>query len=172
MKLIKEFVPVFVRSAGNYDMNAASVESGLACQDESLAHQASREEADINTMVRRFGLTGKLPLLDELPQFGEFDEVFDFHSAMNAVAAARQSFMTLPGELRARFMNDPGVFVDFCSDERNRAEAERLGLLKPAPLLPAASGAPGEPGAPAAAAAPAAAPGAPGGAPAASPGGK
>jgi len=52
---------VFVRSPYNYDMAKASVESGLACEDASRAVQSQREDADINVIVKRFGLTGQLP---------------------------------------------------------------------------------------------------------------
>ena len=42
------------------DMDEASVEAGLECKDDSLAVQSQRDEADINTIVRRFGLSGEL----------------------------------------------------------------------------------------------------------------
>lgn len=121
--------PVFVRAPYNYDVDKASDESGLKCEDESLAKQQFAEECDINTIVRRFRITGELPSNVRMPTYGDFTEVTDFHSAMNAVAAARESFEAMPAEVRARFNNDPGAFVDFCSDDKNRAEAEKLGLV-------------------------------------------
>ena len=63
------------------------------------------------------------------PQYGDFTSVIDYHTAMNAVIAANESFMQLPADVRMRFNNDAGAFVDFCSDESNRAEAEKLGLI-------------------------------------------
>lgn len=121
----------FVRNPYNYDVNMASDESGLACLDASLAVQESRDEVDINTIVRRFGLTGELPSNVRIPQYGDFTGIGDYHSAMNAVLAADRSFMELPAELRARFGNDAGAFVEFCSDPANVAEMGKLGLLKP-----------------------------------------
>jgi len=118
------------RAAYSYDVDAASDEAGLRCLDESLTKQAFAEECDINTIVRRFGLTGELPVGVRMPTYGDFEGVSDFHSAMNAVAKARESFDTMPAHVRARFHNDPGEFVDFCSDEANRAEAEKLGLVE------------------------------------------
>ena len=41
---------------------------------------------------------------------------------------AQQSFESLPSELRGRFENDPAKLIDFLSDERNNAEAVKLGL--------------------------------------------
>lgn len=122
---------VFVRSAYNYDRDAASLASGLFCDDESLTRQSFLEESDINTIVRRFGLSGQLPTDVRMPRYEDFSEVFDFHSALNAVAAARESFDTMPAAVRSRFQNDPGAFVDFCLAERNRDEATRMGLVDP-----------------------------------------
>lgn len=124
---------VFCRSAYNYDMDAASDVSGLKCLDESLAKQSFAEESDINTIVRRFNLTGQLPENVAAPVYADFDEVFDYHSAMNAIAKAHEAFDEMPADIRARFQNDPALFVDFCSDDKNREEAEKLGLVIPKP---------------------------------------
>lgn len=119
----------FVRSAYNYDMDVASEESGLLCADVSLAVQSSRDEVDINTIVRRFGLTGQLPDNVGMPQFMDFEEVFDFHSAMNVVAEANEAFMRMPADVRSRFHNDPQELVAFVSDSANIVEARKLGLV-------------------------------------------
>lgn len=125
---------VFVRSAFNYDMDKASDEAGLKCQDPTLAIQSGAEEADINTIVRRFGLTGQLPSNVRQPEYGDFTGINNYHEAMNAIIQAEESFEAMPAEVRARFHNDPGEFVDFVADEANRAEAEKLGLVrKPMP---------------------------------------
>lgn len=120
---------MFVRAQYNYDMDEASRESGLLCEDATLAKQSFAEECDINTIVRRFKLTGEIPENVRMPTYADFTEVTDFHSAMNAVALAHEAFDAMPAEVRARFNNDPGAFVDFCSDDKNRAEAEKLGLV-------------------------------------------
>lgn len=137
---------VFLRSAFNYDTDLASDESGLECKDPSLAVQSQREEADINTIVRRFGITGTLPQGVRVPTYGDFDAIIDFQSAQNVIAQANQAFMAMPADVRARFSNDPGLFVDFCSDEQNRDEMVKLGLIpsgvqgaEPPAAAPAAS---------------------------------
>lgn len=119
---------VFVRSPYNYDMEAASDASGLECKDVTRAVQSSRDEVDINTIVRRFGLTGQLPENVHVPQFVDFDEVHDFHSAMNLIGEARDSFMAMPADVRARFDNDPQGLVAFVSDPANLDEARKLGI--------------------------------------------
>lgn len=126
---------VFMRTAYNYDTNAASDESGLKCEDPTLAKQSFKEECDINTIVERFGITGELPENVAAPQYRDFEGVFDFHSAMNAIAKANEAFDQMPAQVRAKFHNDTAAFVDFCEKEENRAEAERLGLIVPKPLV-------------------------------------
>lgn len=127
---------VFVRSPYNYDMDAVSAETGLKCEDPSLAVQDQKDEVDINTIVERFGLTGKLPNDVPAPVYRDFTVVSDYQTALNAVLAAQDAFMAMPANVRARFGNDPALFVDFCSDERNREEAVKLGLVVPAKLDP------------------------------------
>lgn len=122
---------VFCRSAFNYDMAEASDETGLACEDASLTKQSFAEDADINTIVRRFGVTGQLPVGVRQPMYGDFENVMDYHGAMTAITQARESFMMMPAEIRARFHNDPAEFVDFCSKQENKDEAIKLGLVLP-----------------------------------------
>src|SRR5262245_32664589 len=107
---------VFLRSPYNYDMDLASLESGLECKDESLTQQQFAEESDINTIVERFGLSGELPSIVSLPSYGDFTGISDFQSAMNAVVAAEKSFMELPAKLRARFDNDPQKLLEFVAN--------------------------------------------------------
>ena len=127
---------IFLRSpfSDDYDVDAVSLASGLECPEPTKAIQSQAEEADINTIVRRFGITGQMPANVRAPTYADFDDVVDFQSAQNAIIQARDSFMRLPAGIRARFDNDPGAFVDFCSDEGNRDELVKLGLALPAPV--------------------------------------
>lgn len=113
------------------DFDQISWDTGLYCGDPSKAIQSAKEETDINTIVRRFGLTGQLPKDVQAPQYGDFTGVTDYQSALNAVLDAQAAFAAMPAEVRSRFHNDPGAFVDFCSDPSNRDEAKKLGLLVP-----------------------------------------
>lgn len=153
---------VFLRSPFNYDRDVASVESGLVCEVETLAKQEFRDETDINTILRRFNVSGELPSGVRMPSFGDFTDVHDFQSAANAIAVAREAFDEMPADVRRRFNNDPQEFVAFCDDDANLAEARKLGLIPaeevPAPVVQAAAAAPGAPAAPVVAPA---APGAP-----------
>ncbi|WNK12653.1 MAG: internal scaffolding protein [Microvirus sp.] len=126
----------FVRSPYNYDMNEAGDESGLLCLDKSLAVQDQRDEVDINTIIRRFGLSGELPDVVRLPQYGDFNGISDYREALEAVNAAENAFMELPAEMRSRFHNDVQALLEFCSNPDNAGELERLGLTKVKPVDP------------------------------------
>jgi phage internal scaffolding protein len=122
---------MFVRSSFNYDRDDVSLVTGLACPEDSLAIQSAEEESNINTIVRKFGLTGEMPGQVALPQSGEFHNIPDFHTAMNLIRTTQEAFLRVPAEVRARFGNDPQALMTFVEDESNRDEARRLGLLKP-----------------------------------------
>lgn len=126
----------FIRSAYNYSMDKASEDSGIEFKEPSLTKQAFAEEADINTIVRRFGLTGELPDGLQVPESGDFVNALNYHESMNVIRKAEESFMELPAEVRARFRNDPGEFMDFVHKKENLEEARKLGIAMPAPAAP------------------------------------
>lgn len=119
-----------LRSARNYDRDAVSLETGLSIDPaENRTQQQFKDDADINTIVKRFGLTGKLPVLPDMPMVGDFTEVTDFHTAMNVVRKAQEEFARIPSDLRKRFGDDPAQLMEFMYDEANREEAIKLGLI-------------------------------------------
>ena len=126
-----------VRAPFNYDADAVSASVVIECVDESLADQSQLEDSDINVLVRRFGVTGQMPVIERLPMQSDFVRPMDYHTALNAIIAADDAFMELPADLRSRFDHDAGKFVAFCSDEANRDELIKLGLV-PKPADPAA----------------------------------
>nr|QJB20506.1 MAG: internal scaffolding protein [Microvirus sp.] len=123
---------IFLRTPFNYDADVVSFQTGLDCSDDpSRAQQHMRDECDINVMVERFTRTGEIPQAPVVPHPVDFDEVFDFQSAMNVVVEAQRSFDALPAKVRARFSNDPGEFLAFVHDPASQEEARALGLLAP-----------------------------------------
>ncbi len=110
---------VFIRSPYNYDVDEVSRETGLVCEDESLTVQSDAIDADINTIVKRFGLTGQLPENVRVPVASDFTDVFDFHSALRAIRLAEESFNEMPAHVRAEFDNDPEKFVQFCTEVKD-----------------------------------------------------
>jgi phage internal scaffolding protein len=123
-----------IRTPYNYDMLIASHDSGLECKGKSLAKQSFKEECDINTIVRMFGVTGKVPVTAIEPSYGDFSGVSDYHSAMNKIKEAEASFMALPAKLRQKFDHDPNALLNFLENEQNRDEAIQLGLIDGEPV--------------------------------------
>lgn len=129
----KVFKPVKMRIPGQYDPDAASLEAGFATVGESRTQQHQAADADINTIVKRFKVTGLLPQASRLPSYGDFSEVVDYRTAMDAVIAAEKSFMALPSDIRGKFANDPQKFIEFAEKPENLPELRKMGLAPPEP---------------------------------------
>jgi len=99
---------------------------------ESLTHQSAKDECDINRIMLKWQKTGVLTHAQNFQgQYGDFTHVTgDYQEHMNAVIEANDMFMTLPANVRKRFDNDPGEFLEFVNDPDNLEEMQRLGLAK------------------------------------------
>lgn len=119
--------PIF-NTGYNTDPEKWSEIHGTPNDEPSVTQQSFASECDINTIVKRFGVTGELP--NVVPaQYGDFTGVTDYQSALNAVREAGVGFMSMDADIRAHFDNDPAKFVAFVSDEKNRSKAQELGLV-------------------------------------------
>lgn len=121
----------FIRSPHNYDREEARKECTIVCPEKGRTQQHQKKDADINQIVKRFGLTGQLPTDVRIPRYGDFTSVGTYQEALNAVKAAQASFMQMPPEIRAKFQNNPELFVQFCSDPANLEEMRKMGLAVP-----------------------------------------
>jgi phage internal scaffolding protein len=119
-----------VKNPITYDRDQNSADSRFVFTSPSRTKQSFRDECDINNILRQFNVTGQLPVNGFQPQYGDFSGVTDYQSALNAVMAAQDSFLQLPAKVRAKFDNDPALFVQFASDEANKDEMKALGLLR------------------------------------------
>lgn len=120
---------MFVRNNYNYDTNHASDSSALICNDELITQQHFLESTDINRIVAQYGRTGEATQTTRQPLPADFYNITDYHTALNAVKAGDEAFMTLSATVRERFQNDTGQYLAFLEDEKNRDEAVALGLL-------------------------------------------
>jgi len=102
--------------------------------DDNMAQQQFKDEVDINTIVARFGLTGRMPENFQMPQYADVSNIPNsFHAALQYVEETQREFMRAPAELRARFNNDPQQLLNFVYDDKNHDEARKLGLLREPP---------------------------------------
>lgn len=99
--------------------------------DSLVTDQSFRDECDINTIMARYQSTGELPVLNGTQ--GQWLDVteMDFQTHMDFILDAQHLFDELPSSIRDRFGNDPGAFLGFASDESNRSELAKMGLLTP-----------------------------------------
>lgn len=122
---------IFIRTPYNYDRDEASNIHGLECKDPSLAQQQFKDQSDLNVLFAKYLETGEMPQIQETLTYGNFEGVFDFQSAMNAVRAAQETFDQLPARIKNRFDNDPQKLLQFMNDDENREEAIFLKLIEP-----------------------------------------
>jgi len=119
---------IFVRGENNYDMDDASLENGLKCLDPGRTLQSHAEDADINVLVRRFGVTGTVNISKRVPSYADYPEDFNFRDSLETIMQGEEAFAQVPAEIRARFHHNAAAFVEFCSKEENLPELRRLGL--------------------------------------------
>lgn len=115
--------------------------------DQSMTHQECARDCDINYIMQRYAQTGVLPSGSRLPVDSALLDAVgtDFQASMDRLIAARAEFEALPSNIRDRFAQNPAKLIEFLSDEKNRGEAERLGLLRVRdPDQPPASNSAGE----------------------------
>lgn len=122
--------------------------SGLDTGSESFVQQQFANECDVNTIVRRFGLTGQGPIPASGGVYGDFTGIHDYESALAAVSRAEEGFMALPAGVRERFQNDPARFLSWSGGRTVEELARELPELAPpavlvpqpsAPVAPAAA---------------------------------
>jgi len=118
-----------VRKPMTYDRDADSDRFGISFDGPSMTQQQFKTECDINTIVRRFHLDGRMPTSVRVPTYGDFTGISDYQSALEALRQADADFMALPASLRSEFDNDPQQLLQFVSDESNRPQAIKLGLI-------------------------------------------
>lgn len=131
------------KSPQNFDRKEWSDRHGIVCGGKVYTVQSQKDEADINTIVRNFGVTGTLPRGVRIPSYGDFDSVSDYRTAIEAVRIAEESFLAMPATLREKLGHDPARFVEWCSDTSNLEEMRKLGLAPPAAAKPELSEAQG-----------------------------
>lgn len=98
----------------------------------SMTRQADAADADINNIIAKAKVTGFFPHAAEAPIFTDTTMTGRHYDEMvNSINKAEEAFMTIPAEVRRRFDNDPGKFLDFVQDPQNEEELVTLGLLHP-----------------------------------------
>lgn len=97
----------------------------------TLTKQAFRKECDINQIMKQYSKNG---LLDHLNthqgNYGDFISFEDYHTSLNKILEAKDAFYSIPSEIRAKFDNDPALFIKFAQDEQNHDQMVEMGLAR------------------------------------------
>lgn len=94
----------------------------------TLAQQHSKEEVDINNIMKRYIKTGVIDHVTKYkPQYTE-NTMQDYQTSQNIIIKADNMFQELPSQVRKQFDNDPGRFLEFVSDEKNHDKLAEMGL--------------------------------------------
>lgn len=116
--------------------------SGLVFKGESKTDQSFKDDCDVNKIMEKYKTVENYNAVMALqnpgrakPQFGDFADMPDYAAAQNVIVRARNMFEALPSNIRDRFANDPAIFLEFMSDDKNKAEAIKLGLCQPDPVV-------------------------------------
>lgn len=131
-------------SLHSYDWKLVSQQAQTDPGEGSLVQQHLKEEADINTIVRRFGITGQMPFGPTGGMYGDFTGFpTDYLAALEVVDRADAAFMSLPAEVRERFHNNPAELVEF-ANSRSYEDFVAATTVAPgaAPVEQPAAGAP------------------------------
>lgn len=100
--------------------------------EDSLTNQSDAQEADINILVKKFGITGQLPQVTGLqPLYGDFTSADDYRTSLDKINAAKEAFQAIPAHIRKQFDNDPAKFIQFASDEKNIEKLREWKLAPP-----------------------------------------
>lgn len=126
-----------------YDARVVSDMVSVDTGTETLVQQHFKEEVDINTIVRRFGLTAELPAWSRQGMYGDFTGISDFDSAVDRIRHTQAAFMGLPAEIRDHFKNDPGELVRYASSV-SEEEFDRMVSARTEPVAPQARVEPSE----------------------------
>lgn len=96
----------------------------------SVTSQSHKDACDINLIMKRIESGNFDPRTNiREGRFGDFTNVPTFQESLKIVSDVKAEFAALPGEVRARFENDPAQLLAFMEDPANENEAVRLKLM-------------------------------------------
>lgn len=115
-----------------FDDYADRVSPAIECHEATRTDISQFEATDINLILERFRVTGRMDTPIHAPTYGDFTGIADFQSARRAILQAEDSFMRLPADFRAKLGNDPQQFLEYIQDPDNRQDLEKRGYVLPA----------------------------------------
>lgn len=104
--------------------------------DSGRTEQHHKSSCDINNIMGKFSPDVlALHASQYKGQYGDFADLPDYHTAMNAVRRIDEMFLDVPADIRSKFQNDPAKFLNFVNDPVNVDAMYEMGLLKVKPSV-------------------------------------
>lgn len=102
----------------------------LAEKAKSKTEQNHKDQCDLNWIMK--DAQRAQFILHSQKHEGKYDDFTfdDFQQAMYITANAQQMFDQLPAMVRRRFGNSPASFLEFVQNPDNKAELEKMGILR------------------------------------------
>jgi len=99
-------------------------------KEKSRTVQSSAPACDINNIMKKYKETGMIQHnSNREPFYGDVSGITDFRQAMEIVLNAETTFNNLPSEVREKFENDPGNFIEWIKNPTNLEEARKDGYV-------------------------------------------
>lgn len=97
--------------------------------EDSLVEQCHKDDCDIVRILKKYDKTGLITHVNNMKaEYGDFTSINEYQESLNLVLKAQNSFNELPSELRKKFSNDPGQFMEFVTNPDNLDEMVKMGL--------------------------------------------
>ena len=95
-----------------------------------FTQQSHKKECDVNYIIEKYDKHGVINHVQKIEaKFGDATGL-DFRKAQDLYLNAQNMFEQLPANIKKRFNQNAGEFLEFMEDEGNRAEAIELGLIR------------------------------------------
>ena len=99
-----------------------------------IVEQHHSDDTLIQNILKRYDKTGVFYHVNQAQATYQDNTEFNEYADMyNKVEAAKANFLKIPAEIRAKFNNDPGQFLEFVNNDQNIEEMYEMGLM-PRPL--------------------------------------
>lgn len=118
----------------NHDREFESERTGTFCPEVSMTKQEFKDETDMNTILKRFKLTGEPPPVQLPEHFTDLTERPSYFEMASKLAEANTSFYLLPPDVREKHLNDPTRWADQvlkAVETNNRKKLIDLGIAVP-----------------------------------------
>ena len=111
----------------------------LVCPEETRTEQHHKDATTITNILKQYDKTGLITHVNQAKaEYGDFTQVNEYQESLNMVIRAQNAFDELPSDIRKKFNNDPGEFLEFATNPDNQEEMVTLGLARaiqdPAPM--------------------------------------